>query len=103
MAQWRLAQRVGLTEDHINKMLAQLEEDGFIIIEGWTDENHKEHRRYQVQEAVVDAHQRKDHSANAKRGPRYSTPRTVNKGSFSSKNQPKMSALKKAIMEEDDE
>lgn len=103
MTQWRLAGRVGLKEDRICEMLAQLEEDGFILIEGWTDENHKEHRRYKVVEAVVDENQRPEQSPTMKRGKRYSKPRTANKGSFSKINQPKISALKSAIMEEDDE
>lgn len=104
MAQWRLAQRAGLTEDHINKMLKQLEEDGFIHIEGWTDpDTGKLHCRYQVVEVTVDAKQRPSHTPKTKRGDRYSEPRTANKGSFSAKNQPKMSASRKAIMEEDDE
>ena len=107
MAQWRLAQRVGLTEGRINQMLKQLEDDGFIHIEGWTDpDTGKLHCRYQVIEEMVDASQRPSHTPKTKRGDRYSNPdkpRKANKGSFSSKNQPKMSALRKAILEEDGE
>ena len=104
MAQWRLAQRVGLTECRINDMLAQLERDGFIRKEEWTDpDTGTIHCRYQVVEVTVDANQRKEHSRNAKRGPRYGKERKANKGSFSKSNQPKMTALQRAIREEDDE
>lgn len=104
MAQWRLAQRVGLTEGRVNDMLAQLELDGFIRKEEWTDpDTGTIHCRYQVVEVTVDAYQRKEHSRSAKRGPRYGKERKANKGSFSKSNQPKMTALQRAIREEDDE
>jgi hypothetical protein len=103
-SQWRLAQRVGLTTDHINKMLAQLELDGFIIKEEWTDpDTMTKHCRYQVVEVTVDANQRPSHTAKTKRGPRFSKPRKANKGSFSKTNQPKISDTRRAIMEADDE
>jgi hypothetical protein len=105
MAQWRLAQRVGLTKDHINKMLAQLEEDGFILKEIWQDELTKAyHCRYQVVEAVVDANQRPENTEKAPRGKRYKEgSRKATPGSFTTVNQPRRSAQRKAIMEEDDE
>jgi hypothetical protein len=60
MAQWRLAQRVGLTEGRINQMLKQLEKEGFIEIEGWTDpDTGKLHCRYRVIPEKVEAEQRK--------------------------------------------
>ena len=105
MSQWRLAHRVGLTEERTSKMLKQLEEDGFIEIEGWRDEETgKLHCRYRVIEEKVDVSQRKEHNRSAKRGPRYKEgTRKANKGSFSAKNQPTISARRKAIMEEDHE
>ena len=103
-AQWRLAQRVGLTEDHINGMLKQLEDDGFIRIQGWTDpDTGKLHCRYKVVEEMVDTNQRPSHTRSTPRGERYSQPRKANKGSFSKINQPGRSDRRKAIMEEDDE
>ena len=104
MAQWRLAQRVGLTEGRINQMLKQLEKKGFIEIEGWTDpDTGKLHCRYRVIPEKVEAEQRKEHSRRAQRGPRTSKPRKGNKGSFSKSNQPKLSASQRAIREEDGE
>lgn len=104
MAQWRLAGRVGLTTDRICQMLKQLEEDGFIRIEGWRDEETgKLHCRYQIVPEMIEASQRPEWSPRMKRGPRNSKPRVANKGSFSAKNQPKMSALRKAILEEEGE
>jgi hypothetical protein len=105
MAQWRLAQRVGLTEDHINGMLKQLETDGCIRIEGWTDpDTGKLHCRYQAVPESIEAYGRPSHTPKTPRGKRYKEgSRKANKGSFSAKNQPKMSALRKAILEEDGE
>ena len=105
MAQWRLAQRVGLTEGRINQMLAQLEEDGFIEKEEWTDPDlGTYHCRYRVLEVTVDFHQRKEHHAKAKRGPRVKEgSRKANRGSFSTANQPGRTAQRRAIIEEDDE
>jgi hypothetical protein len=111
MAQWRLAQRVGLTEDRINEMLQQLEDDGFIDKEGWTDpDTNMLHCRYRIIVETVDANQRPSHTPKTKRGDRYakgSRPSKANgnlhKGMFSKSNQPGVSAKRKAIMEEDDE
>jgi hypothetical protein len=111
MAQWRLAQRVGLTEDHVGRMLRQAEAEGFIDIERWVDpDTNMIHARYRVIEEMIDAHQRKEHSRHAKRGGRYaegSRPSKANgklhKGMFSKTNQPGMSERRKKIMEQDDE
>jgi DNA-binding MarR family transcriptional regulator len=107
MAQWQLAERVGLTEGRIEKMLKQLEDHGFIRIEKWRDDDTgKLHCRYQVIEEMVDASQRKrsGDGRRAQRGSRYKEgSRKANKGSFSKTNQPTISAVRKAIMEEDDE
>ena len=107
MAQWRLAQRIGLSEDHTGRMLRQLDEDGFIETEGWRDPNDgKIHNRYRIIEATVDANQRPSHTPETPRGKRYNNPdkpRKANKGSFNKNNQPGISALRKAILEEDGE
>jgi hypothetical protein len=102
-AQWRLAQRVGVTEKHIQKMLQRLKGDGFLHIKVWKDSNNAMHGMYQIIEASVMAAQRPTNKANTKRGPRYSEKREGNKGSFSKINQPGRSAKQQAIMEEDGE
>lgn len=105
MAQWRLAQRVGVTEDHMGRMLRTLEEKGFIEIEGWRDpDDGKLHSRYRVIPEMIAANQRKEHSRRAARNLRYAPgSRKANAGSFSHSNQPKITALQQAVREEDSE
>jgi hypothetical protein len=88
MAEWRLALRVGKSEDCIQKVIRRLEEDGVLIVERWTDSNGANHNRYQIVEAVVDEHQRLEQSRHVKRPSRYKVKREANKGSFSRQNQP---------------
>lgn len=88
MAQWRLAQRVGLTEDHVQGMLKQLEADGFIEIVVWTDSNNARHGMYRVIEDTIRANERPSHKSTTPRAPRYKEKRKANKGSFSYANQP---------------
>lgn len=103
-SQWRLAGRVGLTTDHVNRMLSQLEEDGLIEKEMWEDEvAHSKHCRYRVIETTVEANQRPEWSPTMKRGSRYKVKRGANKGSFTKANQPTISDTLKAIREEDGE
>ncbi len=92
-------QRVGLTEGRINRILKQLEKEGFIEIEGWTDpDTGNFHCSYRVIPEKVEAEQRKDTAGerSAARAPR--SPRKGNKGSFSKSNQPKNPALQRAIL-----
>lgn len=105
MSQWRLAQRVGVTEDHMGRMLRTLESKGFIEKEGWTDpDTRKLHCRYRVVPEMIATNQRKEHSRRAARNLRYAPgSRKATPGSFSKTNQPKISALQRAIREEDDE
>jgi hypothetical protein len=107
MAQWRIAGRLGLTPDHTGRMLRQLEADGWIEIEGWTDpDTNMLHCRYRIIAEKVMASQRKEWSPTMRRGSRYNNPvkpRKANKGSFNSTNQPGKSAQRKAIEEMDDE
>jgi len=104
---WKLAGRLGLTEDHTGRMMRQAEEDGWVKIEQWRDpDTGKWHARYRLIPEMVEANQREEWSPNMKRGDRYaegSRKGKTNAGSFSKSNQPKISALQKAIREEDDE
>jgi hypothetical protein len=88
MAQWRIALRVGKSENRIQKVITQLEKDGVLIIERWTDSNMADHDRYQIVEAVVDEHQRPEQKRGVERPSRYKVKRGTNKGSFSTANQP---------------
>jgi len=91
MAQWRLALRVGISEDRIQKILARFEKDKVIRIETWDDSNYAHHNRYQIIEATIRANQRPQQKRDVPRKSRYKTKRGANKGSFSSSNQPKRS------------
>ena len=113
MAQWQLAERVGVTEDHMGRLLRTLEDDEVIEIEQWRDpDTGKWHARYRIMPEMIEANQRK-RSAPGRRAevlPRYkegTRPSKANgnlhKGMFSKSNQPSMSAKKKALMEEDGE
>jgi len=88
-AQWRIAQRVGKTEDHIQEVIAKLEKKGVIKIETWHDSNLTPHNRYKVVEDMIDAHQRPSHRKDTPRPKRYAEKRKANAGSFSTENQPK--------------
>jgi hypothetical protein len=90
-SQWRIALRVGKSEDRIQKVLSRLEKDGVITIERWTDSNNANHDRYQINEAVIRANQRPEQKRDVSRPSRYKVKRGANAGSFSSKNQPKKS------------
>jgi hypothetical protein len=89
MAQWRLALRVGISEDRIQKILARFENDKVIRMETWDDSNCAHHNRYQIIEATIRANQRPEQKRDVPRKPRYNVKRGANAGSFSSKNQPK--------------
>src|SRR5712692_1035147 len=102
-AQWRIAQRVGKSEDQVNEDIQQFERDGIFEIEEWTDTNNANHNRYRVVEAMIDDNQRPDHKRTTKRPSRYKVKRGPNKGSFSRANQPGRSEKQRQIMEEDGE
>jgi hypothetical protein len=88
-AQWRLAQRLGKDTDYTNEVLRDLENDETINVRTWRDKYGVLHNQYRVKDAVVEARQRPEHKEFAERPPRYKVPRTGNKGSFSSSNQPR--------------
>jgi hypothetical protein len=71
MAQWRLAQRSGMSESNAHRWL-----------------NNNEHGQYQVIESAIDEHQRPQHSATAERPPRYKK-KSPSRGKFTSENQPR--------------
>jgi hypothetical protein len=100
MAQWRLAQRVGITEDHMNTVLGELEADKAIFVRSWTDSNNAEHNQYMVNESVIRLTQRPEHKRDSKRPPRYKKKRGANKGSFSSTNQPNKRGFDQNLLEE---
>jgi hypothetical protein len=101
MAQWRIALRVGKSENRIQKVIAKLEKDGVLLIERWRDSNNAEHDRYQIVEAVVDGHQRPEQRRGVERPDRYRVKRGANQGSFSTKNQPRRMAA--AVRMDEDE
>jgi hypothetical protein len=100
MSQEKLALKVGRSESQVQRLATQFENDGVILKRKWRDSNMTRHTEYKVLEEVVDAYQR---PKNGSRPPRYSKKRTANAGSFSTDNQPKKNAQKRAVMEEDDE
>jgi hypothetical protein len=97
MAQWRLAQRVGITEDHMNTVLGELEKDKAIRVRSWRDSNNTDHNQYQVNEGRIRETQRPEHKRDVKRPPRYKKERKANKGSFSKTNQPKRLDLSTSV------
>jgi hypothetical protein len=99
MSQWRLAQRVGITEDHVCVVLGELEADKAIFVRSWTDSNNAEHNQYMVNESVIRLTQRPEHKRDSKRPPRYKKKRGANKGSFSSTNQPNKRGFDQNLME----
>lgn len=99
-SQHRIALRVGKTEDHIQRVIAKLEDRGAIRIETWRDSNNCPHDRYKVVEAMIDNTQRPSQKRGVTRPGRYKKERGANKGSFSRTNQP---GMKLADAVEDDE
>ena len=87
-AQWRIAQRVGKTEKHIQRVISAMEKMSIIIIEEWTDSNNAKHNRYKIVEDMIDTNQRPSHRRDTKRPRRSGVKRSANKGSFTSENQP---------------
>lgn len=87
MAQWRLAQRSGMSESNAHRWLKRMRDDNVIRYRSWTDDNNNEHGQYQVIESAIDEHQRPEHSATAERPPRYKK-KSPSRGTFTSENQP---------------
>lgn len=102
-AQWRLAQRLGSTEDYVQELIAGFHTDGVVSVRTWYDSNHAKHNQYHVEEAMIERHQRPSQRKNVKRPGRYKTKRGANKGSFSSKNQPRKSVPVAGFEGQDDE
>lgn len=108
MSQWQMSLRLG-TDSHGRTMrnwVERFRKDGVVLYRDWYDDHGTHHAEYKVVEEVVDAFQRpKGKEAQLESRPsRYKEgSRKANGTSFSAKNQPGMSAQKKAIMEEDDE
>jgi len=100
MAQWRLALRVGKSEDQIGEDVAQFVRDGVVEMDEWTDSNNAKHNRYRIVEAVIDENQRQEQKKTVERPSRYKVKRGPNKGSFSYANQPGKS---RAVREMDEE
>jgi hypothetical protein len=100
MAQWRLAQRVGITEDRMCVVLGEMETDKTIFVRSWRDSNNADHNMYKVNESMIRQTQRPEHKRDAKRPPRYKKKRGANKGSFSSTNQPNNRGFDQNLMEE---
>ena len=100
MAEWRLAGRVGCTEDYISQLVNEFEQEGVLHIERWEDSNGTHHNMYKINEAVVRERQRPEQKKGMKRPPRYKQKRKTNKGSFSHANQP---GKNRAVREMDDE
>jgi len=89
MAQWRLAQRVGVGERQIQRMLDLFSEDGAIERKVWRDENGALHGMYRVNEDFIRVNERPNHKWNTPRLSRYKEgSRKANKGSFTRANQP---------------
>jgi hypothetical protein len=100
MAQWRLAGRVGITEDYTSELLNEFEDEGVLHIERWEDENGTRHNMYKIEEAVVREHQRPEQKRGMQRPPRYKVKRKANGTSFSHANQP---GKNRKVREMDDE
>jgi hypothetical protein len=104
MSQWRLAQRVGLEERQIQRILKMFEKDGAIKMRTWRDEHGALHTMYWVNEDYIRAHGRPSHRKDTPRPSRYKEgSRKGNKGSFTTANQPGVSPNRRAIREADDE
>jgi transposase len=100
MTQSELAERVGCDESTVYRWIKRFREDGVILYRDWHDDNRTHHAEYKVIESVVEDHKRRK---GAERPPRYQQKRKANKGSFTTVNQPGVSANRRAVMEEDDE
>ena len=103
LSQARLGLKIGKSESQVQRLITMFRKDEVIFYRSWHDENMTLHSEYKINEAMIDAHQRPSQKPDVKRPPRTKEPRKPNVGSFSATNQPKMSAKKRAIMEEDDE
>jgi hypothetical protein len=110
MAQWELSLRCGLDSDGrtFRWWIARFRNDGSVLYREWWDDNGTHHAEYKVVEKFFDAFQRPDskEEALATRPGRYregSRKGKKNSGMFSKSNQPKISAQRRAIREEDDE
>lgn len=100
MAQWRLALRVGITEDYVSELINEFEKvDQVLRVKRWEDDNGTKHNMYQVIADVVREHQR-EQKKGVERAPYYKVKRGTNKGSFSSANQP---GKNREVREMDDE
>lgn len=88
-SQWRIAQRVGGTEDNIGRVIRKLEKQkpNVLIVETWIDSNNARHNRYKIVEDVIDANQRPSHRKDTVRPPRYKK-KASTRGRFTSENQP---------------
>jgi hypothetical protein len=100
MAQWRLAQRVGTTEDNMQRVLTKLEKKGYIEIETWQDSNKAKHNRYRIVVEMVKDNQRPSHKRDTKRPSRYSE-KAPSRGRFTSENQPRSKRKSAAQMMRD--
>ena len=108
MAQWELSLRCGIDSDGrtLRYWIKRFRKDETVLYREWWDDYGTHHAEYKVVREAFLAFQRPENkeAALASRPGRYKEgSRKANKGSFSSKNQPKMSAQRRAIMEEDDE
>jgi hypothetical protein len=89
MSQWRLAQRTGLTERQVQRILDMFKADGAIERRHWRDSNGALHTQYRVNEEYIRLHERPSHKFNTPRPPRYKEgSRKANGTSFTRANQP---------------
>jgi hypothetical protein len=102
MSQARLGLRLGKDEDRVYKIIKKFKEDKVIEERIWIDDNHRPHAEYQVNEKMVDAHQRPSQEKDVERPPRYKTKRGANRGSFSASNQPQRVRPEIAETDEDE-
>lgn len=111
MAQWELSLRCGIDSDGrtLRYWIARFREDETIFYREWWDDYGTHHAEYKVNREAFLAFQRPENkeAALATRPKRYAKGSRKtgkrNSGMFSAVNQPKMSAQRRAIMEEDDE
>jgi hypothetical protein len=100
MSQWRISLRVGKSESQVHRDIIDFEKQGIIKVERWVDSNHANHDRYQINEAVIDEHQRPEQKPTVERPSRYKVKRHGNKGSFTARNQPRTLSAAVAGMDE---
>jgi hypothetical protein len=110
MAQWELSLRCGLDSNGrtFRWWIDRFRKDGTVLYREWYDDNGTHHAEYKVVKEPFAAFQRPENkeAALAAREPRYragSRKGKKNAGMFSKVNQPKVLALRRAIMEEDGE